>query len=389
MTLTERLLVRQNPDHSSSFSMRVGSKPRHSRSPLWACVACTVAFFFVLVEGFAQTAMDSSCRQATLKVKRGQELLAQGDGAEAIQELKLAQSLCSEKEDIALALARAYLATQQFAQAEETTRRFLAQVPASEAGQLLLADCYFAQRRFPEAATTLQKLLAQNRANVDALRQLGIIAFTVGDQRNAEQIFREVLSRRPEDAEVLDYLGGVYYFKGDYKRAIETFEKILVFRPSAYEAYDRVASCYQAMQDTETAIQFFKKAGSLSPRKAPPDDGPFTHLAQTLIMAGRKAEAVPSAREAVRINPNASLNQFLLGNALFHAGELTEAILHLRKAAELDPNDPQPHFVLGNIYKKLAQTAESQREFAKFQELTKKAGAKNPSNSTPKAAARD
>lgn len=354
----------------------------------WRGSIWLTGILLALAQGFAQTPEKASpCGRARARAEQGRQRLAEGNAQGAIQELRAALSLCPENREAGLDLTKAYLASKEFALAEQTVRDFLSHQPSSEKGEYLLAYTYFSERRYQDARDVLQALLAQGRQNADALRLVGEIFFSVEDFDNAERFLLECLKIRPEDEEALEYLGGAYYFKREYTKAISTFRELLALRPTAYGAYDRLATCYAQMQDTDTAMRLFKEAQALSPRKAPPDDLPFAHMAQLLISFHREAEALPYAREAVRINPDSASNHYLLGNALFQQKDLKGALEHLRKAEEIDPSDPQAHYLLAKVYRELGRPDDAKREFAAFRELNQAKTAKpTPLAPAPNAA---
>lgn len=313
-----------------------------------------------------------ACQRAASQIDDGRRRMAQKDFPRAIQELRSALELCPSSTEAALELARAYLTTRQFSQAEETAARIVANDRHSEQGLFLLAYSYFMQERFQEAGKTLRKLLDQNSQNADAHKLMGLTLFFYKQYVIAERELQMALRLHPQDEEALYYLGRVYYTQNNFPPAVSTFRRLIGINPKSYKAIDNLGLCYQAQGKIDDAIVAFRKAQALARDLDPGYDWPFANLAELLIQENRAHEALPYAREAVRIKPQSARNQFLLGKALARTGDLQAALDCLRKSAELDPNYAEPHYLLGQVYQKRGQRAEADREFALFEKISKR-----------------
>ena len=58
-----------------------------------------------------------------------------------------------------------------------------------------------------------------------------------------------------------------------------------------------------------------------------------------------------------------------LGVVLTEEHQYEDAVAALRRAVELDPSQPDAHYRLARAYKAIGRIPESQKEFAKVQEL--------------------
>jgi len=321
--------------------------------------------------------LSPSCRQAAERSEKGKSLADREQYTAAIEELRSALALCPEARDAALALAQAYLGARQFAAAEKTAKDLLAQDARSESAKFLLADSYFMQQRFQEAGQTLQELLAQDNANADAHKLMGLTLFFYKQDVLAEHELATALHFRPKDEEALYYLGRVYYTQNNFAPAVSAFRQLIALNPNSYKAYDNLALCYEAIGKPEEAIDAFKEAQELARQQDPAYDWSYANLADLLINEDRPIEALPYAREALRINPASARNQYLVGKALSRSGDVQASLPFLRKAAGLDPNYPEPHYLLGQLYRKLSRTSEAEHEFALFQEISRRSSHAN------------
>jgi len=316
-------------------------------------------------------AASPACQQAEAQLGEGKRRAAAKDYLGAVEDLRAALELCPESRAVALELARAYLEARRFDEAEAAAKRVLARDPKSEPAQFLLADSYFMRERFPEAGRTLQKLLAQDDRNPDAHKLLGLTLFFYKEYVRSEHELSTALRQRPGDQEALYYLGRVYYTQNNFPPAVAAFRKLLGVDPTSYKGYDNLGLCYEAQGKTEEAVRAFKKAQELARAAAPGYDWPYANLAALLIKENRDEEALPSARQAVGINPRSARNHYLLGKVLSRRSDLGASAEELRKAAELDPDYPEPHYLLGQLYQKLGQRADAGREFALFEKTSK------------------
>ncbi len=86
----------------------------------------------------------------------------------------------------------------------------------------------------------------------------------------------------------------------------------------------------------------------------------------------RNAGALPPAEEAVKLAPGLFASHHALGRALAETGDLERGIRELEAAARLAPDSPEMHFALARAYAKAGRKADAERERATFSELDKK-----------------
>jgi adenylate cyclase len=97
----------------------------------------------------------------------------------------------------------------------------------------------------------------------------------------------------------------------------------------------------------EKAVAESEKGMALEPNSA----GVLQHYASILTYVGRREEAIPIFREALRLNPRtpkAYYRQF--GVALRDSGRYDEAIALQKKAIEREPNDTFAYIVSASLY---------------------------------------
>ena len=85
-------------------------------------------------------------------------------------------------------------------------------------------------------------------------------------------------------------------------------------------------------------------------------------LAFALLEHGDFNAALPHARNAVALNPESELAQYVLGRALAENGELEVGIEHLELAERIDSMDAQVHVSLATAYSRAGRPQDARRE---------------------------
>jgi tetratricopeptide (TPR) repeat protein len=83
-------------------------------------------------------------------------------------------------------------------------------------------------------------------------------------------------------------------------------------------------------------------------------------------------QALALLRRAIGAKNDVRIAYVDLGAVLTQQKHYEEAVTALRRAVELDPAQPDAHYRLGRAYQAMGNSAESQKEFARVRELTKK-----------------
>jgi len=134
--------------------------------------------------------------------------------------------------------------------------------------------------------------------------------------------------------------------------------------PSVHYAY----GIFLLVSDSDAAIAELRREIEIQP------DGVYARLdlAFELMRRGEYAGALPPAEEAVKLAPGLFASHHALGRALAETGDLERGIRELEAAARLAPDSPEMHFALARAYAKAGRKADAERERATFSELDKK-----------------
>ena len=173
----------------------------------------------------------------------------------------------------------------------------------------------------------------------------------------AQQLAEEAIALDPNYAYAHMALGSVqiyYLFLGmsqsprdTLMRAIKQYQKAVALNPESGEAHALLAYGLVMARQYDKAVAECEKAMVLEPNSYKP----LYHCASALTFVGRREEAIPMFREALRINPkppNSLYRHF--GVAFRDSGQYDEAIELSKKAVERKPNDIIAYVVLASSY---------------------------------------
>ena len=153
-----------------------------------------------------------------------------------------------------------------------------------------------------------------------------------GHPERSLQTFQELLAQYPNEPN-LHYAYGVRLLDSDPEGALREFHKELEINPSQVVA--------------RIQIVFLK------------------------LKQGESEEALPLARETVKLAPDYFLAHNALGRTLLASGQTTAAVQELQTAVHLEPQSPENHFDLAEAYRAAGKKLEAEKEQAEFQRIKK------------------
>ena len=220
------------------------------------------------------------------------------------------------------------------------------------------------------------RVLAKGTSNLHAYLKATegmwhILQSTKEGALRAQQLAEEAISLDPNYAYAymtLGYAHGVSVWLGispspgeSMKRCVELMQKAVALDDSSGEAHAGLGYWLVLARQYDKAVAEGEKGMALDPNSA----GVLQSYAAILTFVGRREEAIPLFREALRLNPrppNVYYRQF--GIALRDSGRYEEAIAVSKKAIEQEPNDTLAYIVLASSCE-LAGREEEARAAAK------------------------
>lgn len=149
---------------------------------------------------------------------------------------------------------------------------------------------------------------------------------------------------------------------GDLRRSTEHLEKALAIYPQAPTWRNGLGSRYVALKQYDAAIGEYEKALALNPNY----EEAAENIAATLFAQHRFAEAEPTARRALEMDPTAASSQYLLGCVLVEEGRYSGEATELLQKAK--PRYPQADLFLAIALGKsgrVGEAAEALREYVR------------------------
>jgi adenylate cyclase len=206
----------------------------------------------------------------------------------------------------------------------------------------------------------LARMLGKGTADLQAYLKVSEALWHVGHSTRegvlrAEQLAEEAITIDPEYAYAYVALGsaqgvrvwlGISHSPGEsLRRCIELLQKAVSLDESSGVAHGHLGYWLVVARQYDRAIAAVEKAITLDPALP----SVLNNYAATLTFAGRREEAIPYFREALRINPKPSNTFFRhFGVALRDSGRHEEAIEIAKKALAQEPHDILAYIVLAS-----------------------------------------
>jgi len=153
---------------------------------------------------------------------------------------------------------------------------------------------------------------------------------------------------------------------GHPEQALQTFQELIA-------QYPREPNLHYAFgvrlldTDPEAALREFQKELEINPTQVVAR----VQIIFLKLKQGASEEALPLARETVKLAPDYFLAHNALGRTLLAAGQTAAAIEELRTAVRLEPQSMENHFDLAEAYRAAGRKAEAAKEQAEFQRIRK------------------
>lgn len=182
--------------------------------------------------------------------------------------------------------------------------------------------------------------------------------------------------------------GLTLYEKGDYRGAIPHFEKSIGFNPefgfsyfflgNSYDSLYRPARKGEAENDSylPKAVENYRAAISKLASSTEPQTQQFRKLSYEYLIAAYGADklndfaqAEPTAKELISLEPNEPSNYQALAKLYEDQGQYEEAEAMFQKAVEVRSNDPMGYQLMAGFFNRQGQFDKTMDAFQKRAEL--------------------
>jgi len=291
--------------------------------------------------------------------------------------LKKASELDPKNVENRIRLARCYVATGQFKDAQNEALKVLEQAPDNGDAMIVLAEAARSKEDIQAAEEQLQKFPKKN--DVSFYLAVANLSFSGGDLSTAVNALRQALAADPKSSRAHMALGDLYLAQKDQKQAGEEFKKAAELAPvRSIERLKYAAFTSDAGELDETrriASEMTKQAPDYLPgwsllaelalkdkkydealallenvftRDADNVDGRRTQ-SNVLLAKGDAKKAVAVMEQLDKTYPDVPLLKYQLAQAYVRDHNMSQATLALDQAVSISPNYEDAVLLLGQI----------------------------------------
>lgn len=208
----------------------------------------------------------------------------------------------------ALGEAIHYLQAGQYAQAEATYRRLVADFPNQAELGMQLARSLFLQGKFAEAIAVYRGLVERHPDHAVVQYGLGKLLDRVGDREEAIRHFAAAVRIDGQYAEAYYDLGVALRNEGRGAEAADCFRQAVRIRPTYVDARINLGACLSAEGQMDEAVEQYRAALTVAP------DDPVIHynLGNALLRKGDRDGALECYQRAVSLKPDFAAAQAAL-----------------------------------------------------------------------------
>jgi len=295
------------------------------------------------------------------ELRRGLLALQNNQLPEAKQSLERASQLQPANPKVWIALAQAYLRSQQTVPANAAAKRAEVLAGNDPLIQHGLAIFYSETGDFAKAAEMA-------RHDEGFTFDLGQGMLHRGDFEGALGFFDKARSRFPKSAQIELAYGVAAYGQRRFADAIDAFLGVIRIDPSVEQPYVFLARLLDQAGDRLGEITAAYAAWE---KAAPRNCLPVCLHAKALSAAGGDAAEIEAElRRSIQLNDAYWESHFELGVLLAKNRQWADAAAELKRGIELNPKHAAAHFQLARVYEKLGKPELAQAERAEHERLT-------------------
>lgn len=295
------------------------------------------------------------------ELRRGLLALKDNQLAEATQSLEQASRLQPANPKVWIALAQAYLRSQQTVPANAAAKRAEALGGNDAVVQRGLAIYYSETGDFSKAA-------AMTRHDEGFAFELGQGVLRRGDFQGAVAYFDAARKHFPDSAQIALAYGVAAYGQRRFADAIDAFLNTIRIDPSVEQPYVFLSRLLDQAGDKLERITVAYAAWE---KAAPRNCLPVCLHAKALAAAGADAAEIEAElRRSIELNGAYWESHYELGVLLARSRRWEDAATELKRGIELNPKHAAAHFQLARAYEKLGKPALAKAERAEHERLT-------------------
>jgi tetratricopeptide (TPR) repeat protein len=339
-----------------------------NRHPLASCVLVLIALGGLSWHQSAQAQAGTAFEQGVSDFKAGKY-------SSAIASFSRTEAASPGTTDALLYTARCHIHLNNFTEAEQSLRGYLATHRNSADADYLLGFVLHRENRPSESLAAYTQAAALVRPTSDDLKVVGLDYVLLDDYPDAIKWLEKAVEFDPGNADAWYYLGRAYYTRARLIEARKAFARVLNLDPLNARAENSLGLIFESDAQPAAAIDAYRKAIAWGEKIPHPGEQPYVNLGGLLLEQDRTEEAILPLEKAVALAPDNGYCRLKLGTAYLRAARLGAAQKELEKATELEPDNAIAHYQLGRLYKAIHAKDRAQAEFDRAAELeTRSAG---------------
>jgi putative PEP-CTERM system TPR-repeat lipoprotein len=331
----------------------------------------------LLILVFALTAACSSKTKEEL-YQQGVQAAEQGNYNGAIVYFRNALEKDQNFFEARFQLAKAYLATARFDQAERELQKVLLQSPNHPEIRLQLAWLYVFTGKTEQGRAEAETFLQSTPGSAEAFELIGISHVQDEKAALAEEFLRKALQSEPDRPIAKLELARLHAARGETLQARAMIQEVLAGNPENVRAHALMATLEAAEGNTDALLQRYQTIAELDPNdvlssyrmgllhmdrgdveqaEAIASDlvqrfprNPEGHRLKGILYyrAQNHTEAIVTLQRSLAMRPSIE-GSYFLGLSMQQTGELETALSHLRAAIDLNPNFVQARLMTAII----------------------------------------
>jgi predicted Zn-dependent protease len=193
----------------------------------------------------------------------------------------------------------------------------------------------------------------------------------------ASRASQELAASAPTSPRAEQLEAEAFESQGDWEKATAEYRKILDQNPRQHGIHYRLGRVFLARTpaDAESAKKEFEEELKVDPNNSAAE---FL-LGETARQAGQWDEAVGHFSRASKLDEGFQESYLALGMSLNSAGKFADAIAPLQRYVKMQPGDPAGHYQLATAYARTGRKQEAEQEMV----LQREAAAKAPRGAPP------
>lgn len=208
-----------------------------------------------------------------------------------------------------------------------------------------LAKGYIETDKFPQAERELQKVKLQDPSNTEVEILLARVYIETDKPDEALAQVEAYLKNNPPTADSLVIQGSAYLTKKDYPRSLEAFRSAKDIDPQSLNAHLGIASVFLAEGQVEQALPVLEAASELHPS----DKRAFLLTANILMAKGEFEEGLEVWKKVLAIDARDPDALYQVGLLSINNGNLEEGNKYAEQLVSQHPNRPHGYQLRGLI----------------------------------------